>query len=99
MKHIKHYDLQDDEIDEMASFGYVAKLLKDRGAYKIYVMATHGTFSEDCLLTLERSAIDEVCPLLEQEFVYILNSFLSIDECSVNYVVFTGGCDKYSPSR
>jgi phosphoribosylpyrophosphate synthetase len=50
----------DDEIDEMASFACVAKLLKERGAYKIYVMATHGTFSEDCLANLERSAIDEV---------------------------------------
>jgi phosphoribosylpyrophosphate synthetase len=44
----------------MASFACVAKLLKERGAYKIYVMATHGTFSEDCLANLERSAIDEV---------------------------------------
>lgn len=53
--------LQDDEIDELEPFVLVAKLLKDLGAYKIYAMATHGTFPEEALPQLEQSPIDEVC--------------------------------------
>ena len=52
-------------IDCVESFVSVASLLKDRGAYKVYVMATHGLLSADAPRLLEDSAIDEVIRLLE----------------------------------
>ena len=60
----------------MDSYVSVAQILKERGAYKIYVMATHGLLSADAPRLLEESHIDEVliimhagetmdfCPLL-----------------------------------
>ena len=50
---------QDDMIDDVASFVKVAAILKDRGAYKVFVMATHGILSCD-VSVLEDSCIDEV---------------------------------------
>ena len=47
-------------IDEAESFVNAAKLLKDRGAYKILVMVTHGLLSADAPELIEESAIDEV---------------------------------------
>lgn len=44
----------------MESFVAVAELLKERGAYKIYIMATHGLLSADAPRLIEESAIDEV---------------------------------------
>lgn len=38
----------------------VAEILKERGAYKIYVMATHGLLSADAPRLIEESLIDEV---------------------------------------
>lgn len=35
-------------------------MLKERGAYKIYVMATHGLLSSDAPRLIEDSPIDEV---------------------------------------
>ena len=37
-----------------------AKCLKERGAYKVFAVATHGIFSEEALEQLEASPIDEV---------------------------------------
>lgn len=37
-----------------------AETLKERGAYKIFVMATHGILSCDAPRFIEESAIDEV---------------------------------------
>lgn len=37
-----------------------AEILKERGAYKIYIMATHGLLSADAPRLIEESAIDEV---------------------------------------
>lgn len=37
-----------------------AEILKERGAYKIYVMATHGLLSSDAPRLIEDSPIDEV---------------------------------------
>lgn len=42
----------------------VAEILKERGAYKIYVMATHGLLSADAPRLIEESLIDEVRNLL-----------------------------------
>ncbi|KAG8446085.1 hypothetical protein GDO86_013815 [Hymenochirus boettgeri] len=50
----------DDIIDEVESFVAAAEILKERGAYRIFVMATHGILSADAPHLLEDSAIDEV---------------------------------------
>ncbi|KAF0295071.1 Phosphoribosyl pyrophosphate synthase-associated protein 2 [Amphibalanus amphitrite] len=50
----------DDMIDDVRSFVAAAEMLKERGAYKIYVMATHGLLSADAPRLIEESAIDEV---------------------------------------
>lgn len=42
-----------------------AETLKERGAYKIFVMATHGILSSDAPRFIEESAIDEVSVYLE----------------------------------
>lgn len=39
-----------------------AEILKERGAYKIYVMATHGILSAEAPRLIEESSIDEVRP-------------------------------------
>lgn len=44
----------------MDSFLAAAETLKERGAYKIFVMATHGLLSSDAPRLIEESAIDEV---------------------------------------
>lgn len=48
-------------IDDVASFVAAAEVLKGRGAYKIYVMATHGLLSSDAPRLIDDSPIDEVC--------------------------------------
>ncbi|XP_053708603.1 phosphoribosyl pyrophosphate synthase-associated protein 1 isoform X2 [Synchiropus splendidus] len=50
----------DDIVDDVGDFVAAAELLKERGAYKIYVMATHGLLSADAPRLIEESAIDEV---------------------------------------
>ena len=60
-----HYKLktilfQDDMIDDVMTFVKIAEVLKERGAYKIYVMATHGLLSSDAPRLIEDSEIDEV---------------------------------------
>lgn len=55
--------LQDDIIDDVESFVAAAEILKERGAYKIYVMATHGILSAEAPRLIEESPIDEVCLL------------------------------------
>lgn len=52
--------LQDDIIDDAQSFVAVAQVLKNHGAYKIYVIATHGLLSADAPDLLESSPITEV---------------------------------------
>lgn len=50
----------DDLIDEASTFVAAAECLKKRGAYKIYVVATHGLLSADAPKIIENSCIDEV---------------------------------------
>ena len=38
-----------------------AKCLQERGAYKVYAVATHGLFSKNACELLEDSALTEVC--------------------------------------
>lgn len=58
-------------IDDVLSFVKIAEILKDRGAYKIYVMATHGLLSSDAPRLIEDSCIDEVCMKLGTTTLYI----------------------------
>jgi len=51
-----------------------AKCLKERGAYKVYAVATHGIFSENAPEQLESSPLDEVsggCHILREETDYV----------------------------
>lgn len=50
----------DDIIDDVDDFVAAAEILKERGAYKIYIMATHGLLSAEAPRLIEESAIDEV---------------------------------------
>ncbi|KAM7394059.1 hypothetical protein PAMP_020884 [Pampus punctatissimus] len=50
----------DDIIDDVEGFVAAAEILKERGAYKIYIMATHGLLSAEAPRLIEESAIDEV---------------------------------------
>ncbi|XP_064622015.1 phosphoribosyl pyrophosphate synthase-associated protein 2-like [Lineus longissimus] len=50
----------DDMIDDVEAFVTASEVLKERGAYKIYVMATHGLLSSDAPRLIENSPIDEV---------------------------------------
>ncbi|MCP9266292.1 Phosphoribosyl pyrophosphate synthase-associated protein 2 [Dirofilaria immitis] len=49
----------DDIIDDAQSFVAVAQVLKNHGAYKIYIIATHGLLSADAPDLLESSPITE----------------------------------------
>lgn len=54
---------QADIIDDVQEFVAAADVLKDRGAYKIYIMATHGLLSAEAPRQIEESPIDEVRPV------------------------------------
>lgn len=47
-------------MDDVSTLTAAADLLKQRGAYKVYVMATHGILSQDAPQLIEDSEIDEV---------------------------------------
>ena len=73
-------------IDDTEAFVKVAEVLKDRGAYKVFVMATHGILSCDAPSIIEDSCIDEVslgsilCLSLSIpiEFVGLIFAFVAI---------------------
>jgi phosphoribosylpyrophosphate synthetase len=50
----------EDMIDDVDAFRQSAEILKERGAYKVYVMATHGLLSSDAPRLIDNSSIDEV---------------------------------------
>ncbi|CAG0894213.1 unnamed protein product [Cyprideis torosa] len=50
----------DDIVDDLTSLVAGAELLKERGAYKIYILASHGIMSSDAPRAIETSPIDEV---------------------------------------
>lgn len=64
-----HFCPQDDIIDDVGDFVAAAEILKERGAYKIYIMATHGLLSADAPRLIEESAIDEVSPSRLELFI------------------------------
>lgn len=47
-------------IDDVDAFARAAEILRERGAYKIYVMASHGLLSSDAPRIIDNSFIDEV---------------------------------------
>ena len=47
-------------MDDVEAFVSVANVLRERGAYKIYVMATHGVLSAEAPRLIEDSPIHEV---------------------------------------
>ena len=51
-------------IDEVDRIIAASKCLLERGAYKIYVIATHGIFSDNACELLAESPITEVCILI-----------------------------------
>lgn len=52
--------LIDDLVDTASTITRAAKLLKDQGAIKVYVLITHGIFSGDAVDRINNSAIDKV---------------------------------------
>lgn len=50
----------EDIVDDVTSFVRAAEILKERGAYKVYVVATHGLLSSDAPRLIDDSQIDEV---------------------------------------
>lgn len=58
----------------MEDFVASAEILKERGAYKIYIMATHGLLSADAPRLIEESAIDEVT-------IPFYNIALTLEDC------------------
>lgn len=61
-------------IDDVESFVAAAEILKERGAYKIYVMATHGLLSSDAPRLIEDSPIDEVNHFILQFYLLLIVS-------------------------
>lgn len=57
-------------IDDVQSYVAAAEVLKERGAYKIYVLATHGLLSSDAPRLIEESPIDEVTICTNTKCVY-----------------------------
>lgn len=56
----KNVLLVDDVIDTAGTLTHAATLLKEQGAQKVYVAATHGLFSADALAKIANSPIDKV---------------------------------------
>lgn len=52
--------IQDDVIDDLDHLIAAAKCLKERGAYRVCVVATHGVFTKTATELLEASDIDQV---------------------------------------
>ena len=52
--------IQDDVVDELDHLMAAARCLKERGAYRVCVVATHGIFTKAATEMLETSDIDEV---------------------------------------
>lgn len=69
-------------IDDVQSYVAAAEVLKERGAYKIYVLATHGLLSSDAPRLIEESPIDEV--------FYSLSKNVHAYEYIFTYIIIIG---------
>lgn len=79
----------DDMIDDVKSFIDAAHILKERGAYKIYALATHGILSADAPRLIQESPIDEVRSVTNSiQFIANSNfgSNVSIYPCTSGFV-------------
>lgn len=59
-------------IDDVQSFVAASEVLKERGAYKIYVLATHGLLSSDAPRLIEDSPIDEVINIRDSDVCWCI---------------------------
>ena len=84
-------------IDDVKSFIDAAHILKERGAYKIYVLATHGILSADAPRLIEESPIDEVSDLSRLTRGPRLLSYFSLVFLNNSFLFyFSGGSNQYS---
>ncbi|CAG05971.1 unnamed protein product [Tetraodon nigroviridis] len=83
----------DDIIDDVDSFVAAAETLKERGAYKIFVMATHGILSCEAPRFIEESAIDEVGSPPQCRFFLVPHSLTQ------SPFPRSGGGDQHHPPR
>ena len=72
-------------IDDVKSFVDAAHILKDRGAYKIYALATHGILSADAPRLIDESPIDEVCIELVSKELNHLAAILHVYAGGLNF--------------
>lgn len=81
---------QDDIIDDVEDFVAAAEILKERGAYKICIMATHGLLSAEAPRLIEESAIDEVkscvygiiiCVILSYSTEVLIHRYMGEKNC------------------
>ncbi|UYV73915.1 PRPSAP1 [Cordylochernes scorpioides] len=87
----------DDMIDDVRSFVAAAEVLKDRGAYKIYLLATHGLLSSDAPQLIEDSPIDEVTPFsqsIQDNKTSNLNKLIVVVTNTVPHEVQKMQCNK-----
>ena len=73
-------------IDDVKSFVDAAHILKDRGAYKIYALATHGILSADAPRLIDESPIDEVCIELVSKELNHLAAILHVYARGLNFI-------------
>ena len=62
--------MQDDVIDDLDHLMAAAKCLKERGAYRVCVVATHGIFTKAATELLEHSDIDEVTYIHTHTYIH-----------------------------
>lgn len=76
-------------IDDVEAFVSAAQILQERGAYKIYVIATHGLLSADAPRLIEDSPIHEVKQsdgVTVAAFLHCLNVKYGIFVCSLSFI-------------
>ena len=74
--------IQDDVVDELDHLMAAARCLKERGAYRVCVVATHGIFTKAATEMLETSDIDEV-----------LHTYIHTLHIQLYYVSWSGHSD------
>ena len=74
----------------MEDYVAAAEILKERGAYKIYIMATHGLLSADAPRLIEESAIDEVKSCVDNKLMCVILPLMSKrhEKCRLRQMCF-----------
>ena len=60
-------------IDDVYKFVVAAEVLKNYGAYRVHVLATHGLLSSDSPRLIDESQIDEVVVTNRYLLLFLLN--------------------------